>query len=103
MNSYKDMLRQIDELKQQAEEMRKNEIAEVIKDIKATMAEFGLTAADLGFAGATRGKHKEAKAPAAAKYRHPQTGETWTGKGRAPNWVGEWEKAGHNRQELLIG
>ena len=47
-------------------------------------------------------KAAEAKAPAAAKYRHPHTGETWTGKGRAPNWVGEWEKSGHNRQELLI-
>jgi DNA-binding protein H-NS len=32
----------------------------------------------------------------AAKYLNPQTGQTWSGRGRAPLWIGK------NRDRFLI-
>lgn len=101
MTQYKELLQQIEILKKQAEEVRQREIAEVIKDIKAMMAEYGITPADLGFSVAGRGA--KSKPAAAAKYRHPESGETWSGKGRAPKWLQDAEANGHRREQFLIG
>lgn len=30
---------------------------------------------------------KKARAVALVKYRHPQTGKTWTGRGKLPDWM----------------
>lgn len=100
MTQYKELMQQIEALKKQAEEVRQREISEVIKDIKAMMDEFGITPADLGFSVATRSA--KAKAAAVAKYRHPQTGETWSGKGRAPKWLLDAEANGQRREQFLL-
>jgi DNA-binding protein H-NS len=42
------------------------------------------------------------KKPVAPKYRHPASGATWTGRGKAPLWVVEAEKNGQPRQQFLI-
>ena len=54
--------------------------------VRALMSEYGLTLADLG------GKAAPAPARAVAgkvppKYRNPETGETWSGRGLQPNWL----------------
>lgn len=38
------------------------------------------------------------KLPAMAKYRHPQTGEQWAGRGRTPLWIREAEQKGIDRE-----
>lgn len=40
--------------------------------------------------------------PIPPKYRHPNTGETWTGRGRAPRWLTAQERAGMDRDDFLI-
>lgn len=43
------------------------------------------------------------KTTAAAKYRHPEDKSlTWTGRGRVPKWLVEYEAQGGNRADLLI-
>ena len=37
------------------------------------------------------------KTPLPPKYRNPKTGETWSGRGRAPAWL-----AGRNKDRFLI-
>lgn len=37
-----------------------------------------------------------------AKYRNPETGETWTGRGRAPRWMAEAEAAVQTRDAFEI-
>lgn len=37
-----------------------------------------------------KSKSKTPSAPLEPKYRHPETGQTWTGRGRRPSWVQEW-------------
>lgn len=36
------------------------------------------------------------------KYRNPETGDTWTGRGKAPRWVTAAESGGKSREEFLI-
>jgi DNA-binding protein H-NS len=48
--TYSDLLAEIEQLKQQAEEVRRHEVQEVIARIKAAIAFYGLTAEDLGLA-----------------------------------------------------
>lgn len=43
-----------------------------------------------------------AKRAVAPKYRHPQTGETWSGRGKAPRWLAAEEANGADRASFLI-
>ena len=42
-----------------------------------------------------------AKAP--VKFRDPQTGDAWSGRGRTPKWLEAHEKAGRSRGEFAVG
>ena len=61
MSQYAELKAQIAKLQAQADEARRAELATVIADIRQKIAEFGLSATDLGF-------------PSGAKYQ-PVTGE----------------------------
>lgn len=93
MASYQEILNQIESLKLQAEEARKQELASAIAEIKRIMAQFSISPADLGFGG-RGGKSKGKGAAVVAKYRDPVSGKTWSGRGRRPAWVTELEAQG---------
>jgi DNA-binding protein H-NS len=84
MASYKDLQSQIEKLQKQADQARDKEVATVVTQIRALMSDYGIQASDLGIV--SRRKRKTS-APAAPKFQNPQTGETWTGRGRAPKWI----------------
>ena len=96
MTTYRELKAQAEKLMQQAEELRHQEIAEVIRDIKAKMAEYGITVADLGSAG-----KKSAGKPAAVKFRGPN-GEEWSGRGRAPAWMKEALEQGKSKEDFAL-
>jgi DNA-binding protein H-NS len=48
-----------------------------------------------------RRTRKDAGRTLAVKYRSPQ-GETWSGRGRAPQWLRDLEEQGRNRDEFLV-
>ena len=105
MPSYSDLMNQAQALMAQAEQVRKQELASVINEIKAKMKEYGITVADLGAsAGAPRkaaGK-STSKSTAPAKYRGPN-GETWAGGlGRKPEWVRAVLAAGKSVEDYRI-
>ncbi len=83
--TYAEITKQIAELQRAAEDARKNEIAEAKAKISAIMQEFGLSVSDLGVSGKT--KAGKAKAAVAPQFKNPETGEQWTGRGRAPRWL----------------
>lgn len=99
MRSYKQLSAQIATLMQEAEAARKAEVAKVIGEIKAAMAEYGITVADLD-GSAARGSRKGSVV--APKYRNPATGETWTGRGRKPLWLVAQLAQGRTRESFLI-
>jgi DNA-binding protein H-NS len=97
MSQYAELKAQIAQLQAQADEARRTEVADVIASIRQKIAEYGLTAQDLGFpTGARRGRPPK-KAPLPPRYQDPKTGSTWSGRGKPPKWI-----AGKNRERFLI-
>lgn len=95
---------QIAQLRRQAEELRNQERAGVIEEVRKKIAEYGLTASDLKLAArSSKRSTPAASAPkAAAKYRSP-TGETWSGgRGRKPRWITEALAAGKSLSDFEI-
>ncbi|MEM5346158.1 H-NS histone family protein [Paraburkholderia azotifigens] len=80
-------------LQAQAEALAAKQSSGVIAKIRDLMEKHGLTVADIKAhtGGRKRGRKpgaaKVARSAAPAKYRHPKTGATWTGHGRAPAWI----------------
>ncbi len=123
MATYSDMIAQIEELKKQAERQRKEEYSSVIKTIKKQIADYGITAEELGLGSGTakRGRKpgkasaKPGRKPArkaaakranagikvAPKYRD-DAGNTWTGRGKQPKWVVAALSMGRSLDSLLI-
>lgn len=97
MATYLELKAQAEKLLQQAEDLRQQEIADVIKEIKAKMAEYGITAADLG----SSSKKSTSKASPAVKYRGPN-GETWSGRGRSPVWLKEALEQGKSKEDFAV-
>ena len=85
MTSYAEYVEQIAKLQSLAEAARKNEINDAIQKIKDLMRLHGVTVADLS--SARSAKLTKAKGAVAAQFKNPESGETWTGRGRAPRWL----------------
>jgi DNA-binding protein H-NS len=90
MTSYAEYVEQIAKLQSLAEAARQNEIKDAIKRIKDLMQAHGVSVADLS--SARTAKPTKAKGSVAAQFKNPETGETWTGRGRAPRWLDGQEK-----------
>ncbi|MFY9511600.1 MAG: H-NS family nucleoid-associated regulatory protein, partial [Rubrivivax sp.] len=86
--TYADIQKEIAALQKAAEVLKQKEVSGVIDRIKAAIASYGLTAADLGLAagaavadkpkrGRKPGPAKVKKAPGTAVYRD-EAGHTWT-------------------------
>lgn len=91
MTTYKQLMAQKAALDAQLAEVRVNEVAGVIEQIRNLMVEYNLSLEDIQAkrrrgrpAGSTSGKAVEAKDPLPPKYRDPKSGKTWSGRGRAP-------------------
>lgn len=95
MAKYQELLAQKAALEEQIEVARQAELQAVIQQVRQVVQDYGLSVEDLGLQP-KRGKKTSAKAPVAPKYQDPKTGATWSGRGRAPAWLGK------NRARFLI-
>ncbi|MBU9259086.1 H-NS histone family protein [Burkholderia multivorans] len=95
---YRSLKEQLAKLEAETEAARVAELAAVVADIREKVAEYGITPEQIFDRQRANGKRKAAGAPVAAKYRNPKTGETWSGRGRAPAWI----KEAKNRDRFLI-
>lgn len=96
MTSYKELLKQREALEQQIGEARRRELSDAVAQVRSLVTEFGLTAQDVFPAGKTA-RSSTAGTKVAPKYRNPATGETWTGRGKAPKWI-----QNENREKFVI-
>ena len=85
MTSYAEYVEQIAKLQSLAEAARKDELSGAIKTIKDLMQLHGITVEDI--AGGSRANPAKVKSTVAPQFKNPETGETWTGRGRAPRWL----------------
>ena len=98
--SYKELLQQREALEQAIANARANELSEAVRRARELVAEFGLTVQDVFPSGRSNAKSagkSTTGAKVAPKYRDPATGQTWTGRGKAPKWID-----GQDRAKYLI-
>lgn len=91
MTSYKELLKQREDLEKQIGEARRKELSGAIAQVRALVEEFGLTAQDIFTTGRARSSTSGTKV--APKYRDPATGQTWTGRGKAPKWIQDQDRS----------
>ncbi len=83
-------------------------IADAKKAAEKAAKQFGLTLADLGVTADAAPKARKAKKAApgpkgVAKYANPENpAQTWTGKGRKPNWINAGLDAGKSLDDFAI-
>lgn len=99
MASYQELMDQIEGLKRQAEDARKQEMASAVAEIKRIMAKFGIEPGDLF---PTRGIKVKRAGSGVVKYRDPVSGAGWSGRGRRPGWVGELEAQGKSIEDCRV-
>ncbi|MTW22297.1 H-NS family nucleoid-associated regulatory protein [Allochromatium palmeri] len=80
-------------LDEKIEQCRNEARGKAIEQALSLITTFRLTPEDL-FSSMKKGK---AKSKAPPKYRDPETGKTWTGKGPTPSWLKD-----KNRDDYLI-
>ena len=98
MATYRELKAQMETLAEKAETARVAEFQAIVDDIRAKVAEYGITEKDIFGTRRGRSSVTRSKAPVEAKYRDPKTGATWSGRGRAPAWI----KDAKNRDRFLI-
>ncbi|WP_017917866.1 H-NS histone family protein [Burkholderia gladioli] len=94
MATYHELKAQIDALAEQAEAARLKEFQAALDEVRAKVAEYGMTERDIF--GRRRGV--SAKILFHPKYLDPKTGATWSGRGRPPEWI----KNAKDRDRFLI-
>lgn len=101
MANYKELSAQIAALMTKAEAARKAERNAVLIEIRARMAEYNITVSDLNLTGA-KGRRNGAHNSVPPKYRHPSTGETWSGRGLRPRWLVAELENGKTLESFII-
>jgi DNA-binding protein H-NS len=110
--TYAQVMKQIDNLKAEAERLRRQEVDGVIERIREAIRHYGLTATDLGLLGGktaarpaakkTRGRRKaKAATTRIAKFRDDQ-GRTWVGRGKRPQWLRDALAAGKKLEDFAV-
>ncbi|MCY0386527.1 H-NS histone family protein [Robbsia sp. Bb-Pol-6] len=97
MNELQKLLKQKAALDDKIAATRQAEKAEVVADIRTKIAMFAFTERELGLHMKAPRVGAPQRKPSAAMYQHPETGVTWSGRGRTPGWI-----IGQERSRFLI-
>ncbi|AIO36797.1 H-NS histone family protein [Burkholderia cenocepacia] len=98
MATYLELKSQAETLLQEAEAARLAELQTVLDEVRARVAEYGLTPEQVfGRRKIARKSSGKKSTTSVAKYQDPKTGATWSGRGREPSWI-----KGKKRERFLI-
>lgn len=100
MATYRELLAQRDALNKEIEAAHQIEVIEAIKQVKALIEDFGLTAAQCGFSVAEQSAPTQPTKPVAVYYRTPD-GTEWSGRGRTPVAIQKLVDAGNKLEDFL--
>lgn len=109
LETPKEIEEQIAQLQKMRDDLIRKEKRTQIRQIVKTMNEFEIEPEEVAneYVRQTRGS-SALRVPGidrpriSAKFRDPETGATWSGRGIAPRWIREAEEAGRSRDEFLI-
>jgi DNA-binding protein H-NS len=100
--TLKELLAQKEVIEQAIEETKKQERGAAVGKVRALMAEYGLTVADLGGKTTAKGKSGGPTGKVAAKYRNASTGDSWSGRGLQPRWLKAALASGKKLTDFVI-
>lgn len=92
MPNIQDLIAQREALDKQIAELRQQQRSDAISKALALIKDFELTQQDL-FGGARGAQKVKAVSKVAAKYRDPETGKEWSGRGLPPSWLKNQDKS----------
>lgn len=75
--------------------------ADIDRMLQSKKSELQAQLAEIGGDGAARSSRAKGS-KVAAKYQHPTSGETWSGRGGVAGWLAAELKAGKKREDFLI-
>ena len=110
MATLQDLISQKESLEREIERLKEQSRGEAIEKVRALMAEYDLSLADIGVRGAaktspqTQAKPRK-KAPAGkvpAKFRDTATGQTWSGRGLQPRWLKAALESGRKLSDFAV-
>lgn len=101
---YRELKAELERIQAKMAEVRDAERGQQIASIREVIADFDIQPAEL-FGGDVlrsipRNIVKRGSRP--PKFRHPETGETWSGQGATPHWFTNALAAGMKREDMLI-
>ena len=99
MDELELLYKQIAELQAQAQGIAIKKKEHVIKEIKAKIKLYEITATELGF---STGKAVSSGKNSTVAIKYQQGDKTWTGRGRQPKFIVEYLATGANIEDLLI-
>jgi len=82
-------------------ELLKSRAVNERREIEETLARIGKVTGDRTIPGRGRSSLKGVKV--APKYRNPQTGETWAGRGATPRWIQALLRQGRKLEDFAVG
>ncbi|WP_407973065.1 H-NS family nucleoid-associated regulatory protein (plasmid) [Burkholderia pyrrocinia] len=82
MSTYQELLAKRAALEAEINAAKGSARESALKEVRELVGEFAIGAREIYGARHTR-KHSRP----GAKYRHPETGATWSGRGRPPAWI----------------
>ena len=89
MSNINELIAQREAIDKQIKELQSTQRAEAVAKVKAFIAEFELTKAEVfGPTTAVAKKSTNKKNEVKPKYRDPVSGKVWSGRGIAPKWMG---------------
>jgi len=75
--NYREVKARIRTLEVEAERLRRRELQDVLVELRRKIKEYGIQPDQLFGPDLSD----------LVRYRHPETGQTWNGLGRPPNWI----------------
>lgn len=102
LNEKQQLEKQIQKLQRKMRTLHARQRRPVINSIIKSMQEYGITPEEITQAFERRQKRTPATSSTPARFQNPETGDTWTGRGRPPRWIVDAEAQGKNRDDFLI-
>jgi len=85
---YDELRAKAAEILAQAEQVKAEERQKTIDTVRVMISTYGITAKDLGLDKSPKAKSGPKPGnKVSPKYRDPQSGATWSGRGKTPRWI----------------
>lgn len=89
------------DIDREIESRRKEDAKKAQQEIKQVAERYGFNLTDL--VGGQPSKPKTTRAKGKVRFQHPSdASKTWSGRGRKPVWIKEWEASGRSLDEIRV-